>query len=703
MSEPFCEEIAEAERLMSEGNYEEALNLINKYEKETNLINEKKISCLILKVEILYLLGKIDEALELGKQAENLLKSLDEKTSANLIKKEMNLVYSASLIHLYRGELDESLKYCFRSLEFNDLQKLTKINVLNNIGEIYRIKGNLKEALDYSKQSLELSKKINNKPHIAELLWRVGEIHRMGGNLDAAIKHMEESLSLSDEVNEKNNIVNALFHMVRAYVDMNNLKQAEKYLKRLEEINDKNDNLLFSQLFRVAKAYLLKTSLRAYNRVEAEKILREVVEEEIAYHSLTIIALIYLCDLMLTELRITNEIKIIEEINPLISRLFQIAEEQHSYRWLVETKLLQAKLALIQIKTEKAARFLTEAQKLADEHGLKQLAKRISNEHDILLEQLDIWENVGEETLTMAERLKLASVSGIINRMIGKNALDTKELKTEQPILLAILSDDRNKILFSHEFIPDIHISLSQIIQISKLFSDSIDRVKILDYTMLLQSVNLSSVCYIFIGQSYSAQQKLIQFSEIIEKRDDILTILKNIEDSNKNTIINGNPILEELITEIFLSDSKYFSPPFKAYAGDEPFVFVSYAHIDKLQVYPILEFLNNVGINIWYDEAISASENWLKKVTGFLNKCAVFIVFLSNNSVTSEEVLNEVDYIFQRFKKKEVQFIPIYLKETILPDELRLAIGRIQAMKKHLMPEAEFLKQLKDLLKRPT
>ena len=41
---------------------------------------------------------------------------------------------------------------------------------------------------------------------------------------------------------------------------------------------------------------------------------------------------------------------------------------------------------------------------------------------------------------------------------------------------------------------------------------------------------------------------------------------------------------------------------PFPAYLGDEPYVFVSYAHDDAAAVYPELERLNAGGLNIWYD-----------------------------------------------------------------------------------------------------
>jgi hypothetical protein len=45
---------------------------------------------------------------------------------------------------------------------------------------------------------------------------------------------------------------------------------------------------------------------------------------------------------------------------------------------------------------------------------------------------------------------------------------------------------------------------------------------------------------------------------------------------------------------------------PFPAYAGDAPYIFVSYSHDDAATVYPELSRLKDAGLNIWYDEGIS-------------------------------------------------------------------------------------------------
>ena len=50
---------------------------------------------------------------------------------------------------------------------------------------------------------------------------------------------------------------------------------------------------------------------------------------------------------------------------------------------------------------------------------------------------------------------------------------------------------------------------------------------------------------------------------------------------------------------------------PFAAYEGDEPCIFVCYAHEDSDVVYPEMAWLREQGLNLWYDEGISAGKNW--------------------------------------------------------------------------------------------
>jgi hypothetical protein len=198
-----------------------------------------------------------------------------------------------------------------------------------------------------------------------------------------------------------------------------------------------------------------------------------------------------------------------------------------------------------------------------------------------------------------------------------------------------------------------------------------------------------------FQGQSYTARQKLLHFSEAVKKEPDIMKILQEAGNKNIEIKIHDTASLEELIYESFLSDPKQFQMPFKAYDGDGKFVFVSYSHTDRLQVYPIIDYLNKTGINIWYDEGIPISEDWKESIVENLERCSAFLVFITPHIIDSEYVRKEISFAL----KKQKPFFSIYLKETELPSKLEFEIGDIQFMNKYLMPETEFYNKLNRML----
>lgn len=82
-----------------------------------------------------------------------------------------------------------------------------------------------------------------------------------------------------------------------------------------------------------------------------------------------------------------------------------------------------------------------------------------------------------------------------------------------------------------------------------------------------------------------------------------------------------------------------------KAYEGQEPYLFVSYAHDDAHLVYPIVERLVMDGYRIWYDDGIHAGEDWTDKVASRLDGSSICVAMLTENYVRSINCRNEMAY----------------------------------------------------------
>lgn len=79
------------------------------------------------------------------------------------------------------------------------------------------------------------------------------------------------------------------------------------------------------------------------------------------------------------------------------------------------------------------------------------------------------------------------------------------------------------------------------------------------------------------------------------------------------------------------------------AYEGREPYLFVSYAHLNNQQVMPVIESLFADKYRVWYDEGIAPGSEWPKNIEDHLRAAAAVLVFVSQDSLKSPNCENEV------------------------------------------------------------
>jgi hypothetical protein len=84
---------------------------------------------------------------------------------------------------------------------------------------------------------------------------------------------------------------------------------------------------------------------------------------------------------------------------------------------------------------------------------------------------------------------------------------------------------------------------------------------------------------------------------------------------------------------------------PFSAYRGDGPYVFVCYAHEDSEAVFREIAWLNDYGVNVWYDEGISPGHEWSDELARAIQGCTKVFYFVTPNSVASEHCRRELNF----------------------------------------------------------
>lgn len=368
-------------------------------------------------------------------QQGNLEQALEYFERYKAIGKEFNdnqaIAYSShnmGLVNLQKGKLNKALLYLEQSLallkEFNN--KIGIATCLNNIGLVYKEKGDLNRALKEFQQSLTLRKELGNKTNVAKCLDNIGVVHHIKGELGQALEAMGRSLKLAEADAASGFVISEnLVHLVAVAIDMNDLALAQKYLKHLQKIKDANESKTIDQRYRLSEAIFLKadhktseklrfSSLYAVltKQVTAQQMLRQIIEEDIVEHVLTVEAIFNLCELLLLELKTLGNEAILEEVKQLVRKLREIGEEQNSLSLLAKNYWLMAKLALLEPDVEQARELLARARQIAEVNGYDQLTSVITREEKQISGQLPSW--LFEENLSLLDRLSQTQFESLI-------------------------------------------------------------------------------------------------------------------------------------------------------------------------------------------------------------------------------------------------------------------------------------------------
>ena len=90
---------------------------------------------------------------------------------------------------------------------------------------------------------------------------------------------------------------------------------------------------------------------------------------------------------------------------------------------------------------------------------------------------------------------------------------------------------------------------------------------------------------------------------------------------------------------------------PFPAYTGDEPYMFVCYAHESDEVVCPEIGWLRDQGVNIWYDEGISAGKVWRRELAEAIQGASKLLYYISDPSIQSKHCNREIECALDKIR----------------------------------------------------
>ena len=607
MSNSVSEELVVVKELINKGKMEEALQLVKDIEQKKTLapkenlrilahkafiysylgqfeisfeISEElyeksqetkmtlfSLDALFLKELILIVTGRFEEYYKICELHENLFHSLPREAVPEYQEREIKFLIMRANLNFYNSNLDPALEDYEKSLaliEKVDLHSFHIYTIMVMIAYTYQVKGELQLSLEYSEKALSLIPKeeyylpMTTK---ADTYRSMGGIYNAKGDSNRALDYHKFALEIYEKFPVGWRIAWSYSNIISILFFTKNTAQAQAYLQKFKQITENSGSKINVLMYQLSLAQSLRASSIRRDQLEAINIMKNIAKEESnPYMWQRNLALSSLCWWYFEEFQLTNKMEILNDIQLVLDQLEKGTLQLNSYESLAQVKLYQAKLALLQINMVDARKLLTEAQQIADEHGLQNLAGAISREHDKLLEELKLWESIKKTKVTVSERLELASVDDVLERMQGRRATEPLELTNEEPILILIM-DKSGVPYFNHSFgsewdIDGIFSAFMSAFNAfsSELFSRSIDRIKIGDNTILIKLIEPYFACYVIKGQSYPAQQKLTRFSDTIKATSEIWTALNRAAKTSEMLELDNPSSLGNAVNEIFIN-----------------------------------------------------------------------------------------------------------------------------------------------------
>lgn len=194
----------------------------------------------------------------------------------------------------------------------------------------------------------------------------------------------------------------------------------------------------------------------------------------------------------------------------------------------------------------------------------------------------------------------------------------------------------------------------------------------------------LSSGRVICNKEMVSSEEDIDQFADFVKEimkphsQGAIKSLAENRISRNGLTVEQKPKQQPKLVSKISVALSKDENILLdKPYEGEEKYIFISYAHKDNHQVFPIIKRIQGEGYAVWYDEGIDPGNEWDDAIAEHIQKAGVMLAFISGNYINSDNCKDELNFA----RDEGIPRILVYLENTELPAGMKMRLGRQQAI----------------------
>ncbi|MFX0104572.1 MAG: hypothetical protein ACFE75_03665 [Candidatus Hodarchaeota archaeon] len=364
----------------------------------------KRIKRMAGRATLMYGVAEWDKCLEIIKQGEDLIRSFPGNLPKELEEPHCWLLIQKMNIAVNRGYLSHGFEIT---------------NELLTVAEKYGIKKNIVIAFN----------------NLGTYYWKIGEY-------DKSLAYIDRGLMLIDEVGEVRDWASIVAHInmislaMNVAIDKVDLELARKYFNNIKDILAlKPEDSVLNIIYKLNEARFLQTSKRFRDKVRAEELYKKVIEGPFTNNVLKLEALVGLCESLLIELIISNEVDIVNEMKPYIEQLINLSQQWESDYYLMEAYILKGKLALLIFEIKTARRILIQAQRIAERRGFKDVAVEIGYLHEDLKGKLETWKQLKIMDAPLSERIELAGLDNLAKGQFRKK-IRRMERVTEEEVIV---------------------------------------------------------------------------------------------------------------------------------------------------------------------------------------------------------------------------------------------------------------------------
>ncbi len=105
--------------------------------------------------------------------------------------------------------------------------------------------------------------------------------------------------------------------------------------------------------------------------------------------------------------------------------------------------------------------------------------------------------------------------------------------------------------------------------------------------------------------------------------------------------------------------------------------IFISYNHVDQDTVRDLVEDLEELEHEVWFDQALSGGQSWWDKILSNIRSCDFFILAVSPDSLSSDACTHELSYV----QKLGKTILPVLLSDQVNLSLLPPPLNKIQVM----------------------